>query len=104
MRDGDRPESAPSSIGLNVFVVIRGRLPVAAIHSPIQASLRPPPYASAVSNQSRPIAQAASMSSNACSFVSPCPKNAGADPMPPKLPQPSTTGGISTREDKAEIL
>jgi hypothetical protein len=24
--------------------------------------------------------------------------------MPPKLPQPSTTGGISTREGKAGIL
>ena len=44
------------------------------------------------------------MSSNACSFVSPRPKNAGAEPMPPKLPQPSTIGGTSTREDKAGIL
>ena len=35
------------------------------------------------------------MSANACSFVSPCPKNAGAEPMPPKLPQPSTTGGTT---------
>ena len=34
------------------------------------------------------------MSVNASSFVSPFPKNAGAEPMPPKLPQPRTTGGI----------
>ena len=31
---------------------------------------------------------ARSISSNACASFSPIPKNAGADPMPPKLPQP----------------
>ena len=51
-------------------------------------SLRPPPYASAVSNVVMPASQAASMIANACSSVSPSPKNAGAEPMPPKLPQP----------------
>src|SRR5436190_721341 len=40
------PKSAPSSIALNVFVVIRGWLPVARIQSPIHCSLLPPPYAS----------------------------------------------------------
>ena len=80
-------------IGLNVFVVIRGRLPVASIHSPIHCSLAPPPYASAVSNQSSPIDHAASISANACSRVSPCPRYAIDEPRPPKLPQPRTTGG-----------
>src|SRR5215469_8246981 len=42
-----------------------------------------------------PSSHAASMSSNAWSSVSPPPKNSGADPTPPKLPQPSATGGIS---------
>src|SRR5215831_4947681 len=36
-----------------------------------------------------PDAQAASISSNAWSSVSPWPKNSGAEPIPPKLPQPS---------------
>ena len=81
-------------MGLNVLVVIRGRFPVDAIQAPIHDSLRPPPYASAVSNQSSPSSQAASISANASSFVSPRPKNAGAEPMPPKLPQPSTIGGM----------
>src|SRR3954464_13868804 len=36
-----------------------------------------------------PPAHAASMISRASSSVFPLPKNAGADPMPPKLPQPS---------------
>ena len=44
--------------------------------------------ASAVSNQVMPASQAASMSSSACSRVSPWPKKAGAEPIPPKLPQP----------------
>src|SRR3954471_7638247 len=30
------------------------------------------------------------MSANACSRDSPCPKSSGAEPMPPKFPQPST--------------
>ena len=85
------PWSAPASTGLKVFVVICGRLPVCSIQSPIQVSLRPPPYASAVSNQRSPTFQAASITANACSRVSPLPKNAGAEPMPPKLPQPRTT-------------
>ena len=33
------------------------------------------------------------MISNASSSEFPCPKNAGAEPMPPKLPQPSETRG-----------
>src|SRR5580693_2264694 len=36
-----------------------------------------------------PAAQAASISSSAWSSVSPWPKNSGAEPTPPKLPQPS---------------
>ena len=72
-----------------VFEVIRGRLPVARIQSPMDCSLRPPPYASAVSNQRRPSSQAESMIANASSRLSPCPKNAGVEPIPPKLPQPS---------------
>src|SRR5580704_18260210 len=36
-----------------------------------------------------PAAQAASISSSAWSSVSPWPKNAGAEPTPPKFPQPS---------------
>ncbi len=51
-------------------------------------SLRPPPYASAVSNVVIPASQAASIRANACSSVSPRPKNAGDEPIPPKLPQP----------------
>jgi hypothetical protein len=54
-------------------------------------SLRPPPYASAVSNVVMPASQAASMIANASSRLSPRPKNAGDDPMPPKLPQPRMT-------------
>src|SRR5213076_1529880 len=40
-------------------------------------------------------AHAASSSSKACSWLSPCPKSAGAEPMPPKLPQPTITGGYA---------
>ena len=49
----------------------------------------PPPYASPVSNQWMPFAQARSMIANASSSAMPCPKNAGDEPMPPKFPQPS---------------
>src|SRR5215218_8639411 len=35
-----------------------------------------------------PFSQARSMISNASSCAIPCPKNAGADPTPPKFPQP----------------
>ena len=63
------------------------------IHSPMYVSLRPPPYASAVSNHVMPASQAASISSSACSSVSPCSKKAGAEPIPPKLPQPRMTRG-----------
>ena len=42
-----------------------------------------------MSNQSIPAAQAASISANAPSSVSPWPKNSGAEPTPPKFPQPS---------------
>ena len=59
----------------------------------MNVSLRPPPYASAVSNHVIPASQAASISSSACSSVSPWPKNAGAEPMPPKLPQPRMMRG-----------
>ena len=83
---------SPSSIGLNVFVEStissRTSVPFVRSHSPIHASLRPPPYASAVSNVVIPASQAASMIANASSRLSPWPKNAGDDPMPPKLPQP----------------
>ena len=54
----------------------------------MNVSLRPPPYASAVSNVVIPSSQAASMSRNASSFDVPWPKNAGDEPIPPKLPQP----------------
>ena len=88
----ESPRSAPSSIGLNVFVSIviasRTAEPFAASHSPIHVSLRPPPYASAVSNVVMPSSQAASMIRKASSCGIPCPKNAGAEPTPPKLPQP----------------
>ena len=60
-------------------------------HFPIADSLRPPPYASAVSNVVSPASQAASITANASSFVSPWPKNAGAEPMPPKFPHPRIT-------------
>ena len=36
-----------------------------------------------------PNSQAASISSSAWSSLSPWPKNSGAEPIPPKLPQPS---------------
>src|SRR5437016_4362277 len=65
------------------------------IHSPMYVSLRPPPYASAVSSQVSPAAYAASSSSNACSRFSPWPKNAGAEPMPPKFPHPTITRGYA---------
>src|SRR5262249_6728954 len=82
------------SIGLNVFVSTAiasrtdGSLP--ASHSPIQVSLRPPPYASAVSNVLIPSSHAASMIRNASSCAMPWPKNAGEEPTPPKFPQPRT--------------
>src|SRR5262249_16326798 len=91
MRSRPSPWSWPASMGANVFVVIVGRLPVAAIHLPIADSLRPPPYASAVSKDVRPSDHAVSMIAKACSSDSPAPKSSGADPIPPKLPQPRTT-------------
>ena len=93
MRSGSSPWSAPSAIGLNVLVVIVGRTRRVLIQRPIASSLRPPPYASAVSKCVIPIAHAASISSIACSSVSPWPKNAGAEPIPPKLPQPERDPG-----------
>src|SRR4051812_205783 len=78
--------------------MIVGRRPVARIHSPIQVSLRPPPYASAVSNVVMPRSHAASMSAKASSRDSPPPKNSGALPMPPKLPQPRTMRDTSTSD------
>ena len=82
----------PSAIGLNVFVwiVIASRTsePFSASHSPIHVSLRPPPYASAVSNVVIPSSQAASMIRGASSRGMPWPKSAGAEPTPPKFPQP----------------
>ena len=56
----------------------------------MKVSLRPPPYASAVSSARMPRSHASSSSRNASSRLVPWPKNAGAEPMPPKLPQPST--------------
>lgn len=95
MRAGARPRSAPSCIGLNVFVqrtiASRTPWPFACSHSPMYVSLRPPPYASAMSKVVMPASHAASISANACSLVSPLPKNAGAEPTPPKFPQPRTT-------------
>src|SRR3954470_11296138 len=41
-----------------------------------------------------PAASARSIRSNACVSFSPMPKNAGAEPMPPKLPQPSPSREI----------
>jgi len=81
-------------MGLNVLVVIVGWTPRAAIQPPIAVSLRPPPYASAVSKWVMPRSQAASMSAKAVSGDRPWPKNAGADPTPPKLPQPRAIRGI----------
>ncbi len=65
MRPGSRPWSAPACTGLNVLVVSRGRTPREAIQRPMACSLRPPPYASAVSKWVMPDCQAASMSANA---------------------------------------
>src|SRR4051812_44915267 len=62
------------------------------------ASLRPPPYASAVSKCRIPSSHAASMSANAPSSLVPWPKNSGAEPTPPKLPQPSMIRGTSRPE------
>ena len=45
-----------------------------------------------------PSSQAASISSNAWSSLSPWPKNSGAEPTPPKLPQPSAIRGIVRAE------
>ena len=42
-----------------------------------------------------PASQAASISANACSSVSPRPKNAGDEPIPPKFPQPRISREIS---------
>ncbi len=44
-----------------------------------------------MSNVVMPASQAASMTANASSFVSPWPKNDGIEPMPPKLPHPRMT-------------
>ena len=94
-RAGARPWSSPSSIGLNVFVerTISSRTsgPFVRSQSPIHVSLRPPPYASAVSKVVIPASQAASMIANACSRFSPLPNHAGVEPTPPKLPQPRMT-------------
>src|ERR1051325_5866022 len=78
-------------MGANVFVVSVGRFPVAAIHLPIADSLRPPPYASAVSKDVMPRDHAVSMIAKASSSDSPVPKSSGAEPIPPKFPQPRTT-------------
>src|SRR3954452_4443450 len=85
-------------MGLNVFVVIAGRTPRAAHQRPIIASLRPPPYASAVSKCRSPSSHAASMRANAPSSSMPWPKNSGAEPTPPKLPQPSMIRGTARPE------
>src|SRR5258707_12545418 len=94
-RCGARPWSSPSSIGLNVFVESttssRTSEPFVRSQSPMKDSLRPPPYASAVSKVVIPASQAASMIAKASSRLSPPPKSSGADPMPPKLPQPRIT-------------
>jgi hypothetical protein len=42
-----------------------------------------------------PISQAASMIAKASSSLSPWPKNAGAEPIPPKFPHPSAMREIS---------
>src|SRR5262249_57167970 len=55
---------------------------------------RPPPSALGVSKKLTPDSKARSISSRACSSVSPMPKKAGAEPMPPKLPQPSPSREI----------
>src|SRR4051794_27209109 len=95
IRSGARPRSAGSPVtGLKTFVVTSspsGRR--SARQRPMYDSLRPPPYASAVSNQRKPAAHAASMIARASSSFWPLPKNAGADPMPPKLPHPSARRG-----------
>jgi len=74
------------------------RTPREAIQRPIACSLCPPPYASAVSKWVMPACQAASMSASAWSSVRPLPKNSGAEPIPPKLPQPSAILGIVRAE------
>jgi len=85
---------------LNVFVSIVSASWTAASfdasHSPIHVSLRPPPYASAVSKVVIPRSQAASMIRNASWCEIPSPKNAGADPTPPKFPQPSASRETTT--------
>src|SRR5829696_1572005 len=43
-----------------------------------------------------PASHAASIRRNASSFAVPCPKNAGDDPTPPKLPQPRMTRVTTT--------
>ena len=87
-------------MGLKVFVTTTTRsrtsLPFARSHSPMYDSLRPPPYASAVSSVVMPRSQAASSSLNASSRVVPCPNSDGLEPIPPKLPQPSTTRVTAT--------
>ncbi len=89
MRSRERPWSSGSpSTELKTFVVSVGSFPVCARQRPIQVSLRPPPYASAVSKSLIPSDQAASMIAKASSSLSPWPKKAGAEPIPPKFPQP----------------
>src|SRR4249920_1215214 len=99
MRARESPRSAPVLIGLKVFVsmTIRSRTAASLVasHSPIHVSLRPPPYASAVSNVVMPRSHAASMIRMASSLAIPWPKNAGADPTPPKFPQPRITRDTS---------
>src|SRR5207237_8532347 len=86
----DRACAAALAAGLSVFVVSTWRLRRAASQLPIDRSLRPPPYASPVSNAVKSRSHAASMIANASASDSPWPKKAGAEPIPPKLPQPST--------------
>ena len=86
-----RPWSAPSSIGLKVFVAITTRSRASGFvrsQAPMYSSLRPSPYASAVSSVVIPISHAASSNRNASSRGVPLPTWAGDEPMPPKFPQP----------------
>src|SRR5262249_13654695 len=89
IRSYDRPRSDGSPVtDQYTFVLSTTGTRRSARHPPTQVSLRPPPYEAAVSKKVTPAAQAASISSNACSRVSPWPNSSGADPMPPKFPQP----------------
>src|SRR6187551_3405678 len=100
IRAAPRPRSPPSSIGLNVFVAITTRsrtsAPFVASHAPMYSSLCPPPYASAVSRVVIPRSHAASRSRNASSREVPWPNSRGAEPTPPKLPQPRITCETAT--------